>query len=42
VPPLIDFIMGEDCAVSASLTGADRAKLLQIKQAIEAAKKPGG
>ncbi len=31
----------KDCPVAASLTGADRANLLQIKQAIEAAKKPG-
>ncbi len=32
----------KDCPVSASLTDADRAKLLRIKQAIEAAKKPRG
>ena len=41
-PALIDFIMSKDCPVSASLTDPDRAKLLQVKQAIEAAKKPGG
>ena len=32
----------KDCSVSAALTDADRAKLLQIKREIEAAKKPGG
>jgi len=37
---LIDFIMSKDCPVSASLTDADKAKLLRIKQ--EAIKKAGG
>jgi Pentapeptide repeats (8 copies) len=32
----------KDCPVAAALTDADRAKLLQIKQQIEAAKTPGG
>jgi hypothetical protein len=41
-PALIDCIMSKDCPVSAALTDADRAKLLRIKQAIEATKKPGG
>jgi hypothetical protein len=31
-PALIDFIMSKDCPVSASLTEADRAMLLRIKQ----------
>jgi hypothetical protein len=31
-PALVDFIMGKDCPVSASLTDDDKAKLLQIKQ----------
>jgi uncharacterized protein YjbI with pentapeptide repeats len=31
-PALIDFILGKDCPVSASLTDADRATLLQIKR----------
>jgi len=39
-PALIDFIMSKDCPVSASLTDADKAKLLSIKQ--EATKTPGG
>jgi hypothetical protein len=34
-PALIDFIMSNDCPVSASLTGTDKAKLLSIKM-------PGG
>jgi len=39
-PALIDFIMSKDCPISASLTDADKAKLLRIKQ--DAIKKPGG
>ena len=39
-PALVDFIMSKDCPVSASLTEADKARLLRIKQA--ASKKPGG
>ena len=39
-PALVDFIMGKDCPVSASLTDADKESLLRIKQ--EATKKPGG
>ena len=42
---LIDNITNKDstdCPVATALTDADRAKLLQIKQQIEAAKKPGG
>ena len=39
-PALIDFVMSKDCPVSASLTEADKARLLQIKR--DAAKKPGG
>lgn len=39
-PKLVDFIMSKDCPVSASLTDADKAKLLRIKQ--EALQKPGG
>ena len=31
-PALIDFIMSKDCPVSASLTDADKARLLQIKR----------
>ena len=31
-PGLVDFIMSKDCPVSASLTDADKAKLLRIKQ----------
>jgi hypothetical protein len=31
-PALVDFIMSKDCPVSASLTDADKAKLLSIKQ----------
>jgi hypothetical protein len=31
-PALVDFIMSKDCPLSASLTDADRAKLLEIKQ----------
>ena len=31
-PALIDFIMNKDCPVSASLTEADKARLLQIKR----------
>jgi uncharacterized protein YjbI with pentapeptide repeats len=31
-PALIDFIMSKDCPVSASLTDADKANLLRIKQ----------
>jgi hypothetical protein len=31
-PDLIDFIMGEHCPVSASLTDAEKGRLLQIKQ----------
>ena len=38
-PALIDFIMGKDCLVSASLTNDDKAKLLSIKQ--DAIEKPG-
>ncbi len=38
-PALIDFIMSKDCLVSASLTDADKANLLRIKQA---ASKTGG
>jgi uncharacterized protein YjbI with pentapeptide repeats len=38
-PALVDFIMSKDCPVSASLTDADRAKLLQIKQQIDKARK---
>ncbi len=37
---LVDFIMSKDCPVSASLTDADKASLLRIKQ--NAIKKPGG
>jgi len=37
---LIDFITSKDCPVSASLTDADKAKLLRIKE--EATTKPGG
>jgi hypothetical protein len=32
---LVDSIMSKDCAVSASLTGKDNTKLLQIKQDAE-------
>jgi hypothetical protein len=32
VPDLVDFIMSKDCLVSASLTDADKARLLRIKQ----------
>jgi hypothetical protein len=39
-PGLIDFIMGKDCPVSASLTEDDKAKLLWIKQ--DAIKKARG
>jgi hypothetical protein len=39
-PALVDFILNKDCPVSASLTDADKAQLLRIKQ--EATKKPGG
>jgi uncharacterized protein YjbI with pentapeptide repeats len=40
-PALIDFIMSQDCPVSASLTDADKANLLRIKQdAIEKAGHP--
>ena len=39
-PALVDFIMSKDCPVSASLTDADKANLLRIKQ--NALKKPGG
>jgi uncharacterized protein YjbI with pentapeptide repeats len=39
-PALVDFIMSKDCPVSASLTDADMADLLRIKQ--ETIKKPGG
>jgi uncharacterized protein YjbI with pentapeptide repeats len=38
-PALVDFIMSKDCPVSASLTDADKANLLRIKQ--EAIKKQG-
>jgi hypothetical protein len=38
-PALVGFIMGKDCPVSAALTDADRARLLQIKQAAEKAVK---
>jgi hypothetical protein len=38
-PALIDFIMSKDCPVSASLTDADKADLLRIKQ--DAIKKAG-
>jgi hypothetical protein len=31
-PALIDFIMSKDCPISTSLTDADKAKLLRIKQ----------
>ena len=31
-PALIDFIMSKDCPVSAALTDADKARLLQIKR----------
>ena len=47
-PPAIDLIHNlmnkdiKDCAVSSALTDADRARLLRIKQSIEAAKKEGG
>ena len=41
-PPLVDFILSKDCPVSKLVTDADRAKLLQIKREVEAAKKPGG
>ncbi len=44
-PALVDFIMSKDCPVSGSLTDADKAKLLRIKQdAIVATQKsvPGG
>jgi hypothetical protein len=34
-PALVDFIMSKDCPVSASLTGDDKAKLLDIKQDAE-------
>jgi hypothetical protein len=40
VPDLVDFIMGKDCVVSASLTDADKARLLRIKrEALQAAGK---
>ena len=39
-PALVDFIMSKDCPVSASLTDADKANLLRIKQ--NAPKKSGG
>ena len=39
-PALIAFIMSKDCPVSASLTDADKAKLLGTKR--DAIKKPGG
>ena len=39
-PGLIDFIMSPACPVSASLTDADKSRLLRIKQ--DATKKPGG
>ena len=39
-PGLIDDLTSKNCSVAASLTGADRANLLRIKQ--EAIKKPGG
>jgi hypothetical protein len=39
-PALVDFILSKDCPVSASLTDADKANLLRIKQ--DAIKKPGG
>jgi hypothetical protein len=31
-PALVDFILSKDCPVSASLTDADKARLLQIKR----------
>jgi hypothetical protein len=31
----VDFIMSKDCPVSASLTDADKARLLQVKQDAE-------
>jgi hypothetical protein len=37
---LVDFIMSKDCLVSASLTDADKANLLAIKE--RATKRPGG
>jgi uncharacterized protein YjbI with pentapeptide repeats len=39
-PTLVEAIMSKDCPVSASLTEADKARLLTIKQ--DALKKPGG
>jgi hypothetical protein len=40
-PDMIDFIMGSNCPVSASLTEGDKARLRQIKQAaIESAGRP--
>jgi hypothetical protein len=40
-PALIDFIMSKGCPVSASLTDADKALLLRIKQdAINQAEQP--
>ena len=39
-PVLVDFITSKDCPVSASLTDADKAELLRIKE--EATTKPGG
>jgi uncharacterized protein YjbI with pentapeptide repeats len=39
-PALVDFIMSKDCPASASLTDADKAKLLRIKQ--DAIAKQGG
>ncbi len=38
-PTVVDFIVSKDCPVSASLTDADKEKLLSIKQ--HATKKPG-
>ena len=38
-PAVVDFIASKECPVSASLTDADKAKLLRIKQ--EASKTPG-
>jgi hypothetical protein len=39
-PALVDFIMSNDCPVSASLTGDDKAMLLRVKE--DAIEKPGG
>jgi hypothetical protein len=40
IPTLVDAIMSKDCPVYASLTDADKAELIRVKQ--DASKKPGG